>query len=368
MSVSHSATNSLRGQAAAISSPLWEKILTVKHFILHPFQPSPFKTLSLVEEKEKLKLESLLLENENDNLKKQLEEQRLVISQLQKSESEAEKISANNKEVEKRNKILQMRLNALPARVIFRSFDTWQEALWINVGASTNQDLENPVVAVNSPVISGTAIVGIIDYVGQEQSRVRLITDNRLTPSVRASRGGEQDFLLNENITRLEQQLESVRKLFLSSDEKIQLLSLLKKLKQQVNPLQKTWHLAKGELKGSPYSSRFGNDMTLKGTGFNYDFPDEEGSSRDLRSGHLISDPKEPPIPILNVHDILTTTGMDGVFPPGFQVAVVSKIGLLKEGDYFYELEATPIALPLEELSLVFVLPPISKQGEKPLP
>ena len=52
---------------------------------------------------------------------------------------------------------------------------------------------------------------------------------------------------------------------------------------------------------------------------------------------------------------------MDGIFPPGFQVATVSSIGLLKEGDYFYDLEARPIVGALEELALVFVLPPVNK-------
>ena len=60
------------------------------------------------------------------------------------------------------------------------------------------------------------------------------------------------------------------------------------------------------------------------------------------------------------MNDVLVKTGMDGVFPPGFQVATVTRIELLKEGDYFYELEARPIAGPLEELSLVFVLPPMT--------
>jgi cell shape-determining protein MreC len=100
----------------------------------------------------------------------------------------------------------------------------------------------------------------------------------------------------------------------------------------------------------------------LKGTGFNYDFSDEEGSSRDLRSGQSHARPDDPPIPILKVNDVLATTGMDGIFPPGFEVAVVKKIGLLKEGDYFYELEASPIAGPLDELSLVFVLPPVKRE------
>jgi rod shape-determining protein MreC len=68
-------------------------------------------------------------------------------------------------------------------------------------------------------------------------------------------------------------------------------------------------------------------------------------------------------MPILAVNDLLITTGMDGIFPPGFQAGIVSKLGVLKEGDYFYDLEAQPIVGALNELSLVFVLPPLLKES-----
>lgn len=354
MSLSRLSTEKMRGGSVAMTSPFWEKVLSVKHFFLHPFQPSPFVALTLEEEKLKFQLEKKLLQSEIETLQAQLDEQRLLnlqIAQVDKSE--------------KKTAILNYRLHAIPARVIFRSFDGWDQALWINAGESSNPNAEEPVIALNSPVVVGSAIVGVVDYVGNKQSRVRLITDSRLNPSVRASRGGEQDYYLNDHIEKLSLLLSNKKQTPLSQEDHTQLTLSLDKLKKGLQPFNKTSYLAKGELRGISPTSKRKEEIILKGTGFNYDFPDAEGDSRDLRTGESVRNPKEPAIPILKVHDILVTTGMDGLFPPGFQVAVITKIDLLKEGDYYYELEARPVALPLEELSLVFVLPPIHKEEMK---
>ena len=365
MSLSRSSTEKIRGQSVAWAAPIWENVLTFKHFILHPFQPSPFNTLSSEEEKLRLQLENQLLQTENAFLHMQLNEQLLLISQaadISSAEPDAARTLEKSKTIQKKLKMLEQRRKSLPARVIFRSFDAWHQALWIDVGESSNQSEKDPTVALNSPVVIGSAIVGIIDYVGKEQSRVRLITDSRLNPSVRASRGGEQDYHLNEQIESLLHQMAFKKQIPLSPDDHAQLSQLLSKLKEGLQPFKRSWYLAKGELSGSLSSSRIGQAITLAGTGFNYDFPDEEGDSRDLRSGKSMQNAKDQAVPILRINDILVTTGMDGVFPAGFQVAIVTRIGLLKEGDYFYDLEARPIAGPLEELSLVFVLPPFKKE------
>jgi rod shape-determining protein MreC len=52
---------------------------------------------------------------------------------------------------------------------------------------------------------------------------------------------------------------------------------------------------------------------------------------------------------------------LDGVFPPGLDVATITKIHPLKEGDYYYELEAKPTAGNMYNLSYVFVIPPVSE-------
>lgn len=350
MSLSRASSEKMRGESVAWAAPFWQKVLSVKHFILHPFQSSPFVALSMEEEKQKLQLENQLLKNENSHLQRQLKQRLLLDSQI------------SDRQEENRIDVIEKSLRALPARVIFRSFDSWHQEVWINVGETLNREDETPLIGINSPVVIGNAIVGIIDYVGKNQSRVMLITDSRLNPSVRAARGGEQDFYASEQIEKLLQHMYDKKPVStLSPDELNSLEKLLTKLNDGLQPFKKTWYLAKGELLGSPSSYKIGQKMTLAGTGFNYDFSDEEGEARDLRSGKPLQNHKDPAIPILKINDLLITTGMDGVFPPGFHVAIVTHIGLLKEGDFFYELEARPVAGPLEELSLVFVLPPLKR-------
>jgi cell shape-determining protein MreC len=368
MSLSRHSSEKLRGQSAALMAPFWEKILAIKYYLFHPSQPSPFSHFSKDEEKERVELENQLLEIENAYLQKLLNEQLLISSQIAKiaSAAPAEAHALSEDYQQSLRKILdtmQQRIQAVPARVIFRSLDTWNSFLWINAGESINRPGELPIVALNSPIIRGKAVVGIIDYVGNNQSRVRLISDCRLNPSVRAARGGEQDFLISDQIERLSQQLSRKKDFSLSESDQNRMQELLLTVKQSIHPLKKSWYLAKGELLGSLYPSRNGQTISLKGGGFNYDFPDEEGSSRDLRSGKSKDDPYAEAIPILKSNDLLVTTGMDGIFPPGFHVAVVTKIELLKEGDYYYDVEAKPVADPLEELALVFVLPPISAES-----
>lgn len=202
--------------------------------------------------------------------------------------------------------IFYMDFDLIPAKVIFRSPAAWDSTLWINVGKATNAQLGREVVLHNSPVVVGKSVVGIVDYVGEKQSRVRLITDSGLTPSVRAVR--------------------------------------------KQGPI--THKLAKGELHGRSRPLWRSHEHLLRGVGFNYDFADEEGPARDLRS------------PILKNGDLLVTTGLDGVFPPGLQVAHVTKIFPLKEGDYYYELEAHPTAGDLDEFSYMFVLKPLGYESE----
>lgn len=49
-------------------------------------------------------------------------------------------------------------------------------------------------------------------------------------------------------------------------------------------------------------------------------------------------------------------------------VAEVTKVHPLKEGDYFYELEALPVAGNFDDLSLVFVIPPVSYDPDEQPP
>lgn len=198
--------------------------------------------------------------------------------------------------------------SSLTAWVVFRSPASWNSTLWINRGEKDNQVAGKTLIAKGSPVVYGKALIGIVEEVGKIRSRIRLITDKDLTPAVRAQRSGLK--------------------------------------------------LAKGELHGSAQALWRKGGHILTGEGFNYDFPDTNGPARDLLTGKPIGVEGEA-FPILKVGDLLITSGLDGLFPEGLEVAKVNKIFPLREGDYYYEIEAEPVIKDFDELKLVFVLPPL---------
>jgi cell shape-determining protein MreC len=234
-------------------------------------------------------------------------------------------------------------LNAVPAQVIYRDPTSWSSTIWVNIGEDENLKRGKPLIAINSPVVDGDALVGVIDYVGKTQSRVRLITDSGLSPAVRAVRGGRQEREINHLITLLKSRL-AFRNEF--AGERKALSSIQEKLKLD----GEDFYLAKGELKGSSLPFWKSKSPLLKGTGFNCDFPDALSPAAELTSKR----------PIIQKGDLLITSGLDGVFPAGLSVAIVEKVFPLPEGGYAYDLEAKPAASYLNDLSIVFILPPLS--------
>lgn len=266
---------------------------------------TPFWQLSAPQSKQELKR----LESENYLLKQQ----------LLKYKVEKEVVSAN---------------------VIYRDSASWSSCFWIDVGANS--------VLKNSPVIYGKSVIGVVDFVGKKQARVRLITDSALHPSVRVLRGGAQNELLIEKIESLQQTIA------LRADLEIERGPLLKKLSELKNTLSnksEQWYLAKGILQGSGAPLFRSRNQTLRGIGFNYDFDDEKGMAKSL------TDIK---VPLIKLGDLLVTTGMDGVFPPDLKVAEVTKIYPLEEGACTYEIEAKPTCGHLDEIKKVFILPPVN--------
>jgi len=247
--------------------------------------------------------------------------------------------------------IMQRRMQAIPARVIFREPALWGSTLWLGVGSRDNETLDREIVAKNSPVVVGSSVVGVVEEVMRRKCRVRLITDSSLTPSVRALRGSEQNRLLAGQIDRLVQTLSSRSDLELS-EELLESLGEVKAELEGSSPYN--LYLAKGEIHGSSAPLFRSLSPILKGVGFNYDFSDEEGEVRELRTGSG----EGGCLPLLKVGDILVTTGMDGIFPPDLLVAQVTAISTLREGGCSYGLEARSMAPNLEDLRDVFVLPP----------
>lgn len=252
-------------------------------------------------------------------------------------------------------RVIDLQIQSLPARVIFREPASWSSTLWINRGERDNEKMGKPIIGKNSPVLLGSSVIGVVEYVGNSQSRVRLITDAHLNPSVRAHRGKEQNQFLLEHLDALLFSLELREDLDYNLSLKQQLHQLKQKLLTQVKDL----YLAKGILQGTSHPLWRSRRSVLKGIGFNYNFPDAEGAARDLRSGdsyhHL---QKQESVPLLLPGDLLVTTGLDGVFPPGLRVATVSHVQTLREGASSYEIEAISTAGNLDELTHIFVLAP----------
>jgi len=322
ISLPKGSTERLQGFTVALLAPFWNSLLTTNN----PSHPSGSvqdpKNQNRNESFQKLQLENTLLREEIIYLKNVMQNE-LDLLEKMKQLIEPQSIANDTpiKNLKKRHRIelqrlLQIELQAIPARIIFRPQSSWNSSFWVNVGTATNETLGVHTIAKNSPVLVGTSVIGVIDYVGKNQSRVRLITDSNLTPSVRVVRSNFHD----------------------------------------EDPL----FLAKGEIHGSNKTLWRAQENELIGVGFNYDFADEHGSARDLRTGiPTDSDNSELAMSIVQNGDLLVTTGLDGVFPAELPIATVTKVHPLKEGDYTYNLDATPVAGNLDELSLVFIIPSV---------
>lgn len=361
-------TEKLRSGVIRMCSPTWRGVQFCKSgFIgLLTISPHGMRPLSPDEVAER---ERLLQENEL--LKAQVEAMRewlVVDDRIEEQLNRLKQIAhLHDQEAEWRDffhrrgaqlaKGLEMHMKSLPAKVVFREPANWSSVLWINVGESDNEAMKKCVVAENSPVLAGTSLVGVVEYVGRKQSRVRLITDSRLVPAVRATRGVSQNGFLLDHLEPLLYSLCLRDDLFKTREEVEKVLALLGLLKQVLSQATPDLYLAKGEIHGSSSPVWRSRSKVLKGVGFNYDYADEEGPARDLRSGVAL-DSRRPPVALLKAGDLLVTSGLDGVFPAGLHVAVVSRVERLREGASSYEIEAHAAAGNLNELDHVLVLPP----------
>ena len=313
-------------------------------------------------EKERLEGENHLLRIEVGKLRALLEQREKMASLYQ--ELKAPSLSPRRcEEIEYLTGII---CQAVPARVIYRDPGSWSSTLWVNVGQETNRVIGRLVIQKNSPVILGRSVVGAVDYVGKKQSRIRLISDVALTPSVRVARGYQQNMLLAESIDGILRHLSARNDGAISQQEKVGMRALLESVKEKISVDSSSWYLAKGVLQGAATPLGRSVNHTLRGVGFNYDFPDVEGPARELATGKVVDAlATTPAIPIICESDILVTTGMDGVFPPGLRVAEVTKIFPLREGAYAYEIEAVPVVGSLDTLQTVFIIPPMGYSLEE---
>ena len=299
--------------------------------------------------------ELLQLKIENKKLKDDLEEVRNWIVAEDRVETHVKRIEdlietkSYSKFYQRRIRdlltLLQKEVYSVEAKVIFRDLGFWSSGFWIDRGEKENRDLNTKIIAKNSPVLFGDSLIGVVEIVEEKRSYVRLITDSSLTPAVRAIRGGEQNYLLVQGITLLEEELHFQEQL--DTTVLVQELALVKK---SLIESGEALYLAKGELRGSSYPLWRSRSPVLKGVGFNYEFSDEENVA------HTIHDKLKNPL--LQVGDLLITSGLDGLFPAGLYVATVSKIFPLKEGDFAYEIEALLTAGNLDHITHVQIYPP----------
>ncbi len=366
MSLPAGPVNALRQGVVSLFTPLWNKVASIKKNLSeYSFQKDNTSFSAHNEELLQMTLENSLLKNEIVHLKNGIQQELRLLNQLttiaegnNKADDTAHLLKTRHR-MELQN-ILSLQLKAIPARVIFRSPTIWSSSLWIDVGALTNESLQAEVIVKNSPVLIGTCVVGVIDYVGKEQSRVRLITDSGLNPSVRVLRTASEAPLIVEKIYNLIHLLEKQKNILANAKESDKLIRLLEKTALNLSSDSSGTYLAKGVLHGDSKPLWRTKRHALKGTCFNYDFADGEGPARSLHTNHSLSTSQDKrTTPIIKTGDLLVTTGMDGVFPPDLLVAQVTEVFPLKEGDYYYEISALPTAGNLDELSLLFVIPPM---------
>ncbi len=351
------ASDPLRAYAVASFAPAWNLAHRFKTY-LHdrPLFRSP----------ERPSLEAAELQIEAQSLRSQLDAQIAWKNWTQHIESQLSALQQLKIDVqqpffqrrwEEMNDVVQRQFFAILAPVIYRDPSSWSSSLWIQAGQKDNESLGRLIVGKNSPVVIGSSLVGVVEFVGWQQSRVRLITDSGLIVSVRAARGKREDKQLSQLVHSLEDQVASRQNLPINEEEKNYFLSLLKRLQHHTG--SEDGYYAKGHLQGSSAPFWRSRGLSLKGMGFNYDYPDQEGPSRELRTGKPIG-AAGPAVPILQEGDLLVTSGLDGVFPAGLHVGIVTRIEQLSEGSYAYDLEARPTACHFNDLQHVFILPPLT--------
>jgi rod shape-determining protein MreC len=347
-----SITGKLRSVAVGMVSPIWAGF--------HGEQKQSIDRLQLSLENQRLHealeevFEWVLAEEE---IQKQQEELEKISEKIQEKSPSRDFFLRRKKELQKR---IDLQLQALPAKIIFRDPLSRSHFVWINVGEKENESLGKKIVAVDSPVVVGDCLFGVVEEVEKKRSKVRLITDAGLSVSVRSVRGASQEKVFHQMLGDLGSFLKEKEELFASMEEKEIFLKILLKIQENLSREKREWFLAKGILQGSNLPLWTFGSQKLKGTGFNYDCKDAEGESRDLKTGKSTAGESLEKMALIAAGDLLITSGMDGIFPPGLSVATVCHVFPLKEGATCYDLEAEPLAFDLQDLSVVFVLPPFA--------
>jgi cell shape-determining protein MreC len=342
----------LRGGVGTLSSGFWKKGRVLQASFVQASNPKKGK-----DKTEALEVENLLLKKQNESLRRRLFSEERVEYQLKKlkeliSLDEKKSLDFFKRRRKAAEELLDLELFSVQAEVIRRDIGEWNSTLWINVGNGMNDKLGRTTISVGSPVLKGPYLIGVIEQVNQNKSRVRLLTDPSLVPSVRVARGGTNEREFGGLVKQVYNQA-------VIRGERRETLLSLSTLLQTLQEEKEEYFFAKGELIGSSSPFCRFNLGVLRGVGFNYDFGDQESAPLELRSGKEIKKLSDRShISLIEVGDLLITTGMDGTFPRDLPVAHVTYVAPLKEGSPSYEIEAKLCAGNLETLLDVSILPP----------
>jgi len=302
----------------------------------------------------KLVLELEHLRNQLETVREWLLSEEWVERQIKRLEMLKDNGESDAETIKKRSKtfadVIRFQMEAVAAKVIFREPISWSTTLWIDVGKRENRKLGREVIAKNSPVVVEGCLVGVVEAVEEERSRVRLLTDSKLVPSVRAVRGLFQNYYFLDQLESFMRALFYRKDLFADQGEKERLFQSLTVLKTRLLETNENALLAKGEIRGSAFPLWRSKNQRLKGVGFHYNSVDADTSSKELQQDKNFSSLKEG--------DLLVTSGIDGIFPAGLQVGIITRIYPLREGAVSYEIEAIPAAKDIDEIRSVFVFPP----------
>lgn len=346
-------TKKIREKVCCSFSPLHRSIATVQAGFSFPLR----KGENFSEKLEKLSLENLLLTKQLEKVKEYLLSEDRLDRQVKKYEEIGMDPLLTKEFVQRREKEFLDRISLeafqVPAEVVYRDPAFWSSYVWINIGQKDNRKYGEEIISVDSPVVLGNHLVGVVDHVGETVSRVCLITSSTLTTAVRVIRGSTQNKLLMDDLALMIEKLKFSEDVFFSEEEQKNTLHILGDLLENIKESVGERFLAKGELRGSSQPLWRAKNELLNGIGFNYDFADEEGPARDLRTG---KSPKGDAEFLIKEGDLLVTTGMDGIFPEGLYTAIVTKVEPLEEGSISYSLKAKATSGDLSELTNVYVL------------
>lgn len=252
--------------------------------------------------------------------------------------------------IEEGEKLHALHSASVVAPVVYRSHSAWMRSFWVAFG---QQDARYPQIGLGSPVLYGPYLIGIVEFVGEKYSRVRLLTDERVVVAVRVLRKPDRDWELFVALEMVKRQLEWKKEMQMPRLEEE------KRLEESLLQVQKALHsrgvalyLAKGELHGSSGNGWRRSSLLLKGRGFNDAFPGEEGRARRVS---IEGEKRE--IPLVAKGDLLVTSGLDGLFPKGIPVATVFSVDPVNPADAWQSLQARLCIESICDFSVVTLLP-----------